>query len=243
MNLRRSHRYAVYFAPSPASLWWDAGCRWLGRDAARGTACPQPRIAGVAPEVLSKITAKARRYGFHATLKAPFRLADGASEAALLALAQSFCATQEPVILDGVRVQALGSFLALRPAAPADAIGALAMRCVRAFDVLRAPLDEAELARRRQARLSERQEALLAQWGYPYVDTEFRFHMTLTDSLARLDGDVAGRIRAAAEDHFSAPCASEPMAVDGLAIFREAAAGAPLSLWRRIGFGPAAHAI
>jgi ribose 1,5-bisphosphokinase len=242
VNPGRSHRYALYFAPSPDSLWWDAGCRWLGRDAARGIACPQPRIAGVPPKLLREITAKARRYGFHATLKAPFRLARGASEAALVALAESFCAAQEPVILEGMQVQALGSFLALRPAGPADAVGALAMRCVSCFDALRAPLDADELARRRLASLTERQEALLKQWGYPYVAEEFRFHMTLTDSLSRVDAGTAEAIRKAAEEYFSVPCATQPMTVDALTMFREEEAGAPLSLWRRIEFRSAAPA-
>ena len=37
--------------------------------------------------------------------------------------------------------------------------------------------------------LTDRQEALLTQWGYPYVMEEFRFHITLTGALdpAHLD--------------------------------------------------------
>jgi ribose 1,5-bisphosphokinase len=232
----RGCRYALYFAPSPKSPWWDAGCRWLGRDAARGVECTQPKVAGVAPEVLRQLTANARRYGFHATLKAPFRLANDVTETELIALAEAFCATQAPVVLQDVRVRALGTFLSLRPTGTSDAIDALAFRCVRHFDALRAPLDADELAKRRRAPLTARQEALLKQWGYPYVDGEFRFHMTLTDSLAHLDGAAAHSLRRAAEEHFLAPSAIEPLRVDALAIFREEKAGAPLSLWRRIEF-------
>ena len=49
-----------------------------------------------------------------------------------------------------------------------------------------------ELAQRRVARLSPRQEELLAQFGYPYVLDQFRFHMTLTERLPRADADLLG---------------------------------------------------
>jgi hypothetical protein len=65
----------------------------------------------------------------------------------------------------------IGSFAALVPAAPCPALDALAADCVRAFDGFRAPL-------------SERHKENLEKWGYPYVFDDFRFHMTLTGSIA-----------------------------------------------------------
>ena len=63
----------------------------------------------------------------------------------------------------------------------------MAGACVRDLDEFRAPAGEAELARRRKAGLSARQEALLTQWGYPYVFEEFRFHLTLSGRLPEED--------------------------------------------------------
>ena len=135
-------RYAVYFAPEQTSAWWRAGCSWLGRDAASGAACLQPEIPGVAPAHQRQITAAAARYGFHATLKAPFRLRAGASEADLLALAAAFAGGEASLALPALAVRPLGNFLALQLPPDSLAIGpvsALAMRCVERFDLLRAP--------------------------------------------------------------------------------------------------------
>ena len=77
-------RYAIYFAPPPASPLARFGRQWLGRDAETGEAVATPAHAGVAPERLAAWTASPRRYGFHATLKPPFRLADGAANPYLL---------------------------------------------------------------------------------------------------------------------------------------------------------------
>jgi phosphonate metabolism protein PhnN/1,5-bisphosphokinase (PRPP-forming) len=230
-------RYGLYFSPAPDSAWWEPGCRWLGRDAADGTEFPQAHIAGIPDIVLAKLTADARRYGFHATLKAPFALADGFSETHLLNMAQAFCRVQRPIVLEDVQVRPLSDFLALCPAGPAAEINALAMRCVSWFDTLRAAPSEAELVKRRRAGLSPRQEALLQRWGYPYTEEEFRLHLTLTDSLSTLDADTAYAIRKAAEQRFAA-LADTPPAIDGLTIFREDRPGAPFSIWQRIPFNP-----
>ena len=113
-------------------------------------------------------------------------------------------------------------------------------RCIASsyFDMLRAPPNAAELAKRRRAGLSARQEALLQRWGYPYTEEEFQFHMTLTDSLHDVDADVANAMREAAEQVFAAASDAAPLLLDGLTIFREDQQGAPFSVWRRFPFGP-----
>ncbi len=55
------------------------------------------------------------------------------------------------------------------------------------LDRFRAPMSDAELARRRAADLTPPQEAHLTQWGYPYVLDAFRFHLTLTGKLTPND--------------------------------------------------------
>jgi ribose 1,5-bisphosphokinase len=229
-------RYALYFSPAVDTLWWQAGCRWLGRDPANGVSFPLPSVRGVPSVLIEQLTSDARRYGFHATLKAPFRLADGFSEAHLLAMAEAFAAAQHPIPLDAMRVGLLGNFLALRPAGPIDDIAALAMRCVEYFDNLRASPTSSDLAKRRDAGLTERQESLLRRWGYPYTQGEFRFHMTLTDSLAGIDKDSAYALRKAAEECFAEVADAEPMMIDALTIFREEAPGAPFTIWKRLPF-------
>lgn len=229
-------RYALYFAPAIDSPWWQAGCRWLGRDPDSGAMCLQPDIPGVPPLMMEKLTSEARRYGFHATLKAPFRLSEGFSEANLIAMAEAFAAVQQPIVLQEMRVKPLAGFLALRPAGPLDELASLAMRCVTYFDNLRAPPTAAELAKRRRASLTARQESLLQRWGYPYTEEEFRFHMTLTDSLDDVDQEAAYALRKAAEAWFEPAAQAGPLAIDALTIFREEQPGAPFSVLRRIPF-------
>ena len=117
-------------------------------------------------------------------------------------------------------VRRIGRFLALVPGAPLDALSDLARDAVRTFEPFRAPLTEAEIARRRPESLSPRQRALLARYGYPYVMEEFRFHLTLTGPLP----PGADRVEAAAQAWF-APWLDQPFRVDDLCLFGEDAEG------------------
>lgn len=229
-------RYALYFAPAADSPWWTAGCRWLGRDPLSGVEFPQSQVPGVPHLMFAKLTSDARRYGFHATLKAPFRLMNGYSESNLMTMAEAFSAMQRPVALENVQVRAMGDFLALRPGSPLQDIDALAMRCVSFFDALRAPPTATDLAKRRDGALTARQEELLQRWGYPYTEEKFRFHMTLTDALSGVDAEAVDAIRKAAEGQFAVAQAASSLVIDALTIFREDQAGAPFSAWRRFPF-------
>ncbi|MDY7546320.1 phosphonate metabolism protein/1,5-bisphosphokinase (PRPP-forming) PhnN [Glaciimonas sp. CA11.2] len=233
-------RYALYFAPVHNVSWWTAGSHWLGRDAATDISCTQPSIDNVSTAALHQMTTDARRYGFHATLKAPFRLAKGFSEEHLVSMAQSFSDTQISFEVKDVGVHFLGAFLALQTPDPAskELISALAMRCVRYFDLLRAKPTAAELSKRRKVALSARQEALLARWGYQYTEEEYRFHMTLTDALASQNSETVAVIRDAAESCFSTHtnALTTPLMIDGLTIFKESSPGAAMTVWKHFLF-------
>lgn len=209
-------RYAVYYTPTGSLAAF--GASWLGWDAAQGRAVPQPVIAGVD---LAAVTATPRRYGFHATMKAPFRLAEGQRASALEAALEAFCAAQAPVVLQGgLRHARLGTFQALIPAAESAALRALEARLVPALDPFRAALTEAEITRRDPSRLTPRQRAQLARWGYPYVMEEFRFHMTLTGAL-----DPATADRVAAALTLRLPPMAADLPIDALGLVGEDANG------------------
>lgn len=229
-------RYALYFAPEPSSPWWQAGCRWLGRDPASATALTQTPCDGVTATAFQQLTSDARRYGFHATLKAPFRLADAYTPAQLDSALREFCQRQHSLIIPAPQVEWMGNFLALRPHGDVSAINRLAMACVSAFDHFRAPLSAADLARRQRHPLSARQSELLQRWGYPYTDEEFRFHMTLTDALH--EPEQAETIYRAAQSCFSIDTALQ---LDSIALFTESAPGAAFQLVQRYPFGTASN--
>lgn len=166
-------RYAIYYVP-PAGDFAQAGAAWLGWDVARGCAVPQPDAS------LADITADPRKYGFHATIKAPFRLADPVTFDDLLTAFTALAAETPAVILSGLHMVDLEGFLALIPTNSSPALQDMAAQIVRGLDRFRAPLNPAELARRRPETLTPRGRALLETYGYPHVLEQFQFHMTLT---------------------------------------------------------------
>ena len=220
-------RYALYFAPSATHPLWDAGCRWLGRDPESGSTS-----SGGAHR------ADPRRYGFHATLKPPFALREDAGKSSLFAALSHFVDEHAPFAMPPLAVAALGDFVALRSVdrdatAPRQPLRELADDCVRLFDEFRRPPSVEETARRMAPDLDDQQRANVARWGYPHVFEHWRFHMTLTDSVA--DDDVRDALLADATRHFSAALA-EPLRCDGVALFVEDAPGVDLRLLRRFEF-------
>lgn len=224
-------RFAIYYAPEPEEPLAALGAAWLGYDAATGQPVPQPATA-LAPARLREIAAEPRAYGFHGTLKPPFALASGMSEAMLLDDVRAFANTRPATPIGDMRIAAIGGFLALVPVGTAGAVAALAADCVRHFDRFRAPPDAAELTRRRTARLTARQEELLRRWGYPYVMDEFRFHLTLT---GRIDSTERARLLPVLESMFAANRISGPV-IRSLSIFRQEAPDQPFRIVARAPF-------
>lgn len=209
-------RYAVYFAPRPGNFA-DAAARWLGRDAVTGASLPQPPVPG-----LDGLTTDPRRYGFHGTIRAPFRPAPGLDGVAIANAVAALAARLAPAQAPGLRLADLHGFLALVPDGDESAILRLGAAVVEGTETLRAPLTDAEIARRDPARLTPRQRSLLARWGYPYVMEEFRFHLTLTN---RLPPDRLADVTAAAQVHVG-PHLPRPFIVEDLCLFGEGLGGA-----------------
>ncbi|WP_417817335.1 DUF1045 domain-containing protein [Tritonibacter scottomollicae] len=211
-------RYAIYFAPPADAGWSKWATGWLGWDmeAGREAAAPEAGTLDVAA-----ITATPRKYGLHATMKPPMRLATGTDEAQLRAACAALAATRAPVTLDGLQIDRLGRFLALRPVGDVTVLNALAAACVTELDAFRAPAPDGEVAKRRTAGLSAEQDTNLVEWGYPYVLDQFRFHITLTGKLPK--GDLP-----AVEDYLAselAPLLPQPFVINDLALMGEAEDG------------------
>lgn len=209
-------RYAVYYAPREGAFAFHAN-EWLGREPGNDRDLPQPVLPGIGDP--RGITSEPRRYGFHGTIRAPFRPADGVDEGVVRDTVADLAGRLAPVTCDGLRLEVLDGFIALTPTGCEAALLALGAAVVEGTNDLRAPLSEAEIARRRPDRLSSRQRALLDRWGYPHVMEEFRFHLTLTDRL-----DDPDPVHAALEAHF-APVLPRPFAIEDLCLFGEDTAG------------------
>jgi hypothetical protein len=162
-----------------------------------------------------------RRYGFHATLKAPFHLSPSCTESQLVSALQSFATLgRSPAILKPV-VRMLSGFAALVPEQPNPTIDALAADCTTIFDAFRAPMSAQERARRLASDLNPAQIENLDRWGYPYLFADFRFHMTLTGKMVvdRRD-DTLATLRAV----FQRMCGGESISVDRLALVKQSSA-------------------
>lgn len=211
-------RFAIYYIPEPGPLA-DFGASWLGWDVQSGREAAHPDTEGL-PHPVAEITATPRKYGFHGTVKPPFRLAPGHDAEGLVRAATLLASRLEPITLDGLQLTRLGSFLALTPKADKhqlSALTALASEWVQGLDAFRAPAPQSELDRRRKAGLSPRQEALLQQWGYPYVMEEFHFHLTLTGRLSAIE---APRVEAALKP-LIAPLLPKPFVISSVALCGE----------------------
>jgi putative phosphonate metabolism protein len=209
-------RYAIYFVPGAETALYRFGTAVLGYDTYTGR--DAPCIATAGSDWSDKVR-EPRVYGFHATLKPPFRLAAGADETKLKSEFDAFIGAQRAIDAGPLEVRALGSFIALVPAARCPALDQLAADCVQHFDRFRAPTNAQERARRLAALLTERQVTQLDRWGYPYVFDDFRFHMTLTGRLAENDRTRAMQWLTA---EFAGWPAAQRLVLDRMVIARQA---------------------
>lgn len=217
-------RFALYWAPDLDDPLHAAGSAWLGRDAETGAALRQPAAPGVD---LFEITREPRLYGLHATLKAPFRLAT--SYAALHDATAALAARIAPFDLPPLAVTDLDGFLALTEQAPCPPLQALCDQAVADLEPHRAPLTEAEIAKRRPERLTPEQRGNLLRWGYPYVFGAFFFHVTLT---RRLSPEESALLRPAAEAAVG-PAARHPRRVASICLFSQPEPGQPFRIAER----------
>ncbi len=234
-SLSLAHRHAAYFAPAPDSAAWQLGVQWLGRCPHSGQNLAQPVPEFWEPAAFAQITREPRRYGWHATLKAPFALATHSSPMDLRAcFVEVAAAVKVPIVLD-VELAQVGNFLALVPRQRCTSLHGLADACVRQLHPCAAPLPPSEIARRRGCGLTVRQEDMLAQWAYPYVFEDFAFHITLTGALDALSAEQSQHLRQHARAWFE-PLLSQGLRVDGLSWFVEDQPGADFRWVERFGF-------
>lgn len=218
-----AERFAVYFVPAAHTPLYRAGAALIGYDVYSGERLPFPAGLNGDDDAWSTLTAEPRVYGFHATLKAPFRLAPGRTADELSARVAAFArGWREAVTLTPSLTAVGGRFAALVPEAPSPALDRLASACVRDFEAFRAPLNDDERRRRLAAPLTARHREHLERWGYPYVFEDFRFHMTLTGPLdpARRES-VLSCLRASL-----GAVAAAQVAVDRIALVRQSGPGA-----------------
>jgi putative phosphonate metabolism protein len=210
-------RYAIYFAPPHGSALDRFGAELLGYDAWSGEDLPFPGSVMESVPDWREITSDPRKYGFHATLKAPFALSPGKSEDELIAACAAFAGKPQSIPSFKPVVDSISGFIAVIPVGRSLPLEALAADCVTAFDSFRRALTDQDRARRNPEKLTERQRDHLDRWGYPYVMEEFRFHMTLT---GRLDATRRWHVLNMLRERFAA-VDLDNLAIDRIVLFRQ----------------------
>jgi len=213
VNGRGFVRFAVYFAPRSGSKLAEFGENWFdARKIERAALIASPK-----------------RYGFHATLKAPFHLKAQYSFTDLLDGVEQLAKVTLPVSVAAFSLKRINSFYALVPQTENDKLNALAFSCVKELDHFRVLPDKLELLRRQKTRLSPQQAEMLNKWGYPYVDKTFRFHMTLTDAVKKDQMLSLEMIL----DELTKDVRSEPVEIKDICLFGDPGQSKPFRLLER----------
>jgi hypothetical protein len=230
-------RYAVYFVPAAHSALYRFGSALLGYDCYTGNEIDFPDALPLSPPAWRELTKEPRRYGFHATLKTQFRLADGADETGLIEAFHAFCESEAVAATFTPVVAVIEGFVAIVPSANAPAVDRLAAACVSAFDRFRAPLDAHDRERRLAAGLSAPQAQNLERWGYPYVFEDFRLHLTLT---GRLPTERQAVVLPFLREQFAMAQGAAIVRIDAIALLRQDDADARFRILGRATAGGAA---
>lgn len=221
-------RYAIYYAPDADSALSRFGAEILGYDPFTGSDVLVPGDLIMQAQDWPAVIKDPRKYGFHATLKAPFPLAPQTAEANLIAAFNDFTLMPRaiPEIVPVVRI--ISGFIAVVPDAPSVELAELAQDCVEGFEAFRAPMTPDDRARRKPENLTPRQVEQLDRFGYPYVRNDFRFHMTLT---GRLPPERSAEVLAILQQRF-ATFGLASLRIDRIGLFRQASATARFQVLR-----------
>jgi hypothetical protein len=205
MKSNDSYRYAVYFSGEPLGDFWRLGSQWLGRCATGLPVDNLPSILGLDPQVHQRMTTHPKRYGWHATLKAPFSLREEISFNDLDESMQKLANDLQIFQLPSLVVQKMKIFLALAPIESTqccNVLKATASKCVTDLHPLTRPLNEGEIAYRRSAGLNALEETMMLKWGYPFVHELFEFHFTLSNGLDQYEEEEVKSLMDAAFNWF-----------------------------------------
>jgi putative phosphonate metabolism protein len=211
-------RYAIYFVPAAQSQLYRYGSSILGYDCYTGQAVDFPDASDSTAVNWNELSKEPRRYGFHATLKAPFYLLPSHSEQQLANALQNFARLGHAIHTFTPALRMLSGFFAIAPRNAEPALDALAASCTTIFDAYRAPITPQERARRVALKLNEEQIRNLDRWGYPYVLSQFRFHMTLT---GRVPAGRRKAILAVLQNGFRRMAVEGSIAIDRVALVKQ----------------------
>tara|TARA_A100000164_G_scaffold283879_1_gene256514 strand:+ start:1076 stop:1783 length:708 start_codon:yes stop_codon:yes gene_type:complete len=176
-------RYAIYYVPTENPELDLFGKCWLGWDPYKGVETTKSDLSKLPSfKKFSSLVLTPKQYGFHGTIKAPFRLKNEYTYNDLENKVREISKQIQSFHLDKLVIKKLGNFIALTPSKNLK-VNDVSNKFVEGLDFLRDDLSEDEIKKRNPHKLSFNQKKKLFKWGYPYVFNEFKFHLTLTGKL------------------------------------------------------------
>ena len=186
-------RYAIYYVPSENSELDLFGKCWLGWDPYKGVETTKSDLSKLPSfKKFSSLVLTPKQYGFHGTIKAPFKLKNEYTYNDLENKVREISKQIHSFYFDQLIIKKLGNFIGLIPTNNLK-INAVSNKFVEELDYLRDELSESEIKKRKPHKLTSNQKQMLFKWGYPYVFDEFKFHLTLTSKLNVVEIDEVFR--------------------------------------------------
>ena len=179
-------RVAIYFLPKKNSSLENFGKNLLGRDINKKKKISLTRRQKYFInrgftyfDELKDYCEQPAKYGFHATLKAPFRLKRNVKTKNFYDVISHIAAQHSRFKIKGLKIVYRKKFTFITSRKPNKLLINLENDLVKHLDTFRAELNKTEIKKRIPDSLTFKQNKYLKEWGYPFVFDQFKFHMTL----------------------------------------------------------------
>ena len=179
-------RVAIYFLPKKNSSLENFGKNLLGRDINKKKKISLTRRQKyfinrgfMYFDELKDYCEQPAKYGFHATLKAPFRLKRNVKTKNFYDVISHIAAQHSRFKIKGLKIVYSKKFTFITSRKPNKLLINLENDLVKHLDTFRAELNKTEIKKRIPDSLTFKQNKYLKEWGYPFVLDQFKFHMTL----------------------------------------------------------------
>ena len=179
-------RVAIYFLPKKNSSLENFGKNLLGRDINKKKKISLTRRQKYFInrgftyfDELKDYCEQPAKYGFHATLKAPFRLKRNVKTKNFYDVISHIATQHSRFKIKGLKIVYSKKFTFITSRKPNKLLINLESDLVKHLDTFRAELNKTEIKKRIPDSLTFKQNKYLKEWGYPFVFDQFKFHMTL----------------------------------------------------------------
>ena len=188
--MKKYSRYAIYYAPPKGSSLEEFGRYWFGWDPVNAKLINNKHRINYLSRFgiknlinIDKNVLIAKKYGFHGTLIPPFKLNKNYSTNTLFKKTEEIAKKFKRFKFYKFKLKKINDFYAFVQNKKNNNINKLSNRLVRELYKFRSPLTKKEIDKRNPSKLSKLQLNILYKWGYPYLMSEFNFHMTLASEV------------------------------------------------------------